>query len=121
MSLADQRLCFRYTDSTIPLLLKSEISSVQPSSVVVQPGLCRTWSETPKTGFFRTRLISLKTITIARLCNLLVFYGSKDDNSSMKNCVIMQTSPCNEYPFTPHFYIVKVGFTGVYIIFLFLL
>ena len=49
---ADQRLCFRYTDSTIPLLHKSEISSVQPSSVVVQPGLCRTWSETPKTGFY---------------------------------------------------------------------
>ena len=24
---ADQRLCFRYTDSTLPLLLKSEISS----------------------------------------------------------------------------------------------
>ena len=24
---ADQRLCFRYLDSTIPLLLKSEISS----------------------------------------------------------------------------------------------
>ena len=24
---ADQRLCFRYTDSTIPFLLKSEISS----------------------------------------------------------------------------------------------
>ena len=24
---ADQRLCFRYTDSTIPLLPKSEISS----------------------------------------------------------------------------------------------
>ena len=24
---ADQRLCFRYKDSTIPLLLKSEISS----------------------------------------------------------------------------------------------
>ena len=53
---ADQRLCFRYTDSTIPLLPKSEISSVQPSSVVVQPGLCRTLSETPKTGFLRTRL-----------------------------------------------------------------
>ena len=32
---ADQRVCFRYTDSTIPLhvLPKSEISSVQPSSV----------------------------------------------------------------------------------------
>ena len=38
---ADQRLCFRYTDSTIPLLSKSEISSLYPSSVAVQPGLCR--------------------------------------------------------------------------------
>ena len=27
---ADQRLCFRHSDSTIPLLLKSEISSVGP-------------------------------------------------------------------------------------------
>ena len=34
---------------------------------------------------------------------------------------IMQTSPCNEYPLTPHFYIVTLGFTGVYLIFLFLL
>ena len=54
---ADQRLCFRYTDSTIPLLPTSEISSLWPSSVAVQPGLCRTWSETPKTGFLTTRLI----------------------------------------------------------------
>ena len=43
---ADQRLCFRYTDSTISLLSKSEISSLQSSSVLVQPGLCRTCSET---------------------------------------------------------------------------
>ena len=48
---ADQRLCFRFTDNTIPLLSKSEISSLYSSSVVVQPGLCGTWSETPKTGF----------------------------------------------------------------------
>ena len=34
---------------------------------------------------------------------------------------IMQTSPCNEYPLTPHFYIVKLGFAGVYIFFLLLL
>ena len=54
---ADQRLCFRYTDSTIPLLSKSEISSLKASSVAVQPGLCGTWSETPKTGFLRTRLM----------------------------------------------------------------
>ena len=52
-----QRLCFRYTDSTIPLLPKSEISSLYPSSVAVQPGLCQTWPETPKTGFLTTRLI----------------------------------------------------------------
>ena len=36
---SDQRLCFRYSDSTIPLLLKSEISSFQPASVTVQAGL----------------------------------------------------------------------------------
>ena len=39
---------FRYTDSTIRLLSKSEISSLWPSSVALQLGLCRTWSETPK-------------------------------------------------------------------------
>ena len=43
---ADQRLCFRYLDSMIPLLSNSEISSLWPSSVAVQPGLCRTRSET---------------------------------------------------------------------------
>ena len=53
---ADQRLCFRYTDSTIPLLPIYKISSLLPSSETVQPGLCRTWSETPKTGFLTTRL-----------------------------------------------------------------
>ena len=54
---ADQPLCFRYMDSTIPLLPKSEISSLQPSSVAVQPGLCRIESETPITGFLMSRLI----------------------------------------------------------------
>ena len=56
---ADQHLCFRYTDSTIPLLPKSEISSLYSTSVVAQPGLCRTWSEARKTGFLTTRLILL--------------------------------------------------------------
>ena len=54
---ADQRLCIRYTDSTISFLPKYEISSLQPSSVPVQPVLCGTWSETLKTGFLTTRLI----------------------------------------------------------------
>ena len=41
---ADQRLCFRYTDSTIPLLPKCKIASPWPSSVAahVQLSLCRT-------------------------------------------------------------------------------
>ena len=43
---ADQCLCFCYTDRTIFLLPKYKISSIQPSSAVVQPGLCHTWSET---------------------------------------------------------------------------
>ena len=60
---ADQRFCFRYIDSTIPLLPTYEISRLQPSCVVVQPGLCGTWSETPKTGFLTTRLI----------CNIYLF------------------------------------------------
>ena len=46
---ADQRVCFRYTDSTISLLPKS--------SVAVQPGLFGTGSKTPKTGFLTTRLV----------------------------------------------------------------
>ena len=36
---ADQRLCFRYMDSSIPLLSKSKISCLQPSSVLVKLGL----------------------------------------------------------------------------------
>ena len=41
-SSADQRLCFRYTDSTIPLLPKSKISSFYLCSVAAQAGLCQT-------------------------------------------------------------------------------
>ena len=54
---ADQLLCFHNMDSTIPLLSKSEIPSLYPSSVAVQHGLCGTWSETPKTCFLTSRLI----------------------------------------------------------------
>ena len=53
----DQRLWFRYIDGTTPVLPKSSASShlLWPR---VQPGLCRTWSATPKTGFLMTRLTS---------------------------------------------------------------
>ena len=29
--------------------------------------------------------------------------------------VIRKTLPCDSYPLAPHFYLVKLGFTGVYI------
>ena len=54
----NQRLCFRYTDSTTPLLPKSEISILYSSFATAQAGLCQTWSETPKTCFFTSRLTS---------------------------------------------------------------
>ena len=53
---ADQRLCFRYSDSTIPLLPICKISSFKPASVAAQTGLCQTRSETPKTRFLTARL-----------------------------------------------------------------
>ena len=56
----DQRLCFCYIDSTIPLLSKSKSSNLETSSVAIQNGLCLTWSETPKTGFLMTRLICVQ-------------------------------------------------------------
>ena len=56
---ADQRLYFRYVDSTIPLLSKSEISSLQPFSVAVQPALCQTWSESTLLFFSNDHLIVL--------------------------------------------------------------
>ena len=53
-----------------------------------------------------------------KLLLALVYY-----RSSEKQVVngIMLTCPCNVHPLKPHFYIVKFGFTGVYIIFIFLL
>ena len=59
---ADQRLYFRYTDSAIPLLLKSIISSFKASSVTVQAGLCLTLSETEIVGFLTHRLSFYKLL-----------------------------------------------------------
>ena len=54
---AYQRLCFRYTDSTIPLLSKSKISSLWPSSLTVHAGLCQTCSETTLLAQLSRRLM----------------------------------------------------------------
>ena len=77
---ADQRLCFSYSDSTVPLLLKSEISSFLLFSVTVQVGLCRTWSETtslvfPRGGSFQSWVTMTGSVTIAYvfLLKIIVF------------------------------------------------
>ena len=56
---ADQRLCFRYIDSTIPLLLKSE--KFKPPSIFCR---CTAWFVSDQVGnqnvgFLTTRLISI--------------------------------------------------------------
>ena len=68
----------------------------------------------------------LRTVTIASfalLCwSLLLVDSQLASNGTQWNAFsIMQTCPCNEHPLTPHFYIVKLGCTEVYIFFLFLL
>ena len=46
----------RCLDSIIPILGKSQSSRLQLASVAEQAGLCLTWSQIPKTGFFVTWL-----------------------------------------------------------------
>ena len=52
--------------------------------MAVQPGLCRTWSETPKTGFLTTRLIfegslSGEYLQIVKDYCVFLFYFSAGD------------------------------------------
>ena len=93
---ADQRLCFRYMDSTIPLLSKSEISILQPSSVAVQPGLCRTWSETLKTGFLTSRLKWNIRVFTAKLC-LFVWVEALRPSQEFFSHVLRRFPGLNQY------------------------
>ena len=75
---ADQRLCFRFTDSTNPLLPKFEILSLLASSVTAQPGMCRTRSETPEDRFSHVAarmkpVVPLSKISIHYSCEPLVY------------------------------------------------
>ena len=67
---ADQH---RNTVKTIHLLPKFEISSLFPSSVAEQPGLCSTWAETPKNDFLMTRLNYGKT-RVYRVAQFFPFF-----------------------------------------------
>ena len=108
---ADQRLCFRYIDSMIPLLSKSEISRLYPSSAAVQPGLCWTWSETPKTGFLRTRLIYNKMINKILTRYLTAKCHLSSEQYQKKTCtiyeIIVQTT---KEPFSTIFVRCAAGF-----------
>ena len=54
----DHCLCFRYTDSAISFLFLSEIPSFYSFSVIVHADLFQTFSETSKTDFLASQLIS---------------------------------------------------------------
>ena len=91
---ADQPLCFRYSDSTIPLLLISEISSILLFSVLAQAGLCLTCSEEntllvfPRGGSFLTRSGKIKAGKPQR--NGEAHNSEHQENMSVK-CVPSQT------------------------------
>ena len=88
---ADQRLCFRYLDSTIPLLAKSKISSFWPSPVAVQPGFCQTWTQWSESkllvfscrGSYYLRWACALGITVLPTCAV----NEADQLSNMQNCL----------------------------------
>ena len=61
--------------------------------MAVQPGLCRTWSETPKTGFLTTRLILLPFLwlmLIAYRPTTLIMLETRPFRDNCKNVIIIQ-------------------------------
>ena len=81
---ADQRLCFRYTDSTFPPLLIPKFSRFWVSSVTVQAGLCWTWSETQIVGFVMHRLIiDNKSNECSTLIFLQILHYTDNDELSL--------------------------------------
>ena len=74
---ADQRLCFCYTDSTIPPLPRCEI---QPLAILCgcTVWFVSDWSEIPKTGVFTTRLI------LEGICHTILFF-QVDEHMTMSD------------------------------------
>ena len=103
---------------TIIILICCILSmSTQSSAKTVSPpfNIDSKWQQT---------LTAISKIQKGNLCksknqiaiNLCIFNQLKKlSNYSLARPVITKTSPCNENPLTPHFYRVKLGFTGVYI------
>ena len=76
---ADQRLCFRYSDSTLPLL-PTYVSCFYLYSVLVQVGLCRTCSETTLLVFPRGGRIIYTVIFV-----IVQTWGSRETGEPREN------------------------------------
>ena len=73
---------------------------------------------------WKSNTISDKSYTLSMFvfvlfvpCIILAFCYTRILYKVSYKVSIMITCPCNVYPLTPHFCVVKLGFTGVYIIF----
>ena len=74
------------TKALISCAVNAQLMCAFPVSVIVQTSLCRTWSETPNTGFLMQHLIVLPIATAARLSETSVPWNlviSPNANSSM--------------------------------------
>ena len=67
--------------------------------MAVQPGLCRTWSEIPKTGFLKTRLISRSEAEFTGFSFTCLETQNTGFNEThfMKGLSIVQTVPKNVF------------------------
>ena len=81
-------LCFRYIGSTIPLISKPEVSSLQPSSVFVQPGLCRTRGD-QNVSFLMTRLILTSRQSVSYVGSCIVPWV----NPYLSVCLFKEKNP----------------------------
>ena len=76
---ADQRLCFRHTDSTIPLLSKSKLSSFYPSSEMVQTSFSHPPDKhIPLCACLRYFCLSTSTILAVSKCQSFLYLANRN-------------------------------------------
>ena len=92
---ADQRLCFRFSNSAVPLLSKYEISCFLQSSVTVQAGLCRTCSETTLLVFPRDGSFDEQIDFLLKFCYNAAIHDSSKFTSYGTVFILLVLSVCN--------------------------
>ena len=92
---ADQHLCFHYMDSKIPLLFKSKISSLQPSSVLVQLNqtLCSDRVQPVQKPYYwfsdvETHMVNNSVMLMNKFksCGFMILSGNQSDKGLAYNC-----------------------------------